>query len=89
MARFDMASIEHVDAAAQGGGSDALFELGMKYCSGRDVELDLMMAHKWFNLAALRGNQDARFYRMEIAAEMSKAEISRAQRMAREWLSQH
>ena len=72
-----------------GGGSDALFELGMKYCSGRDVELDLAIAHKWFNLAALRGNEHAKIYRMEIAAEMSKAEIARAQRMAREWLSRH
>ena len=89
MALFDMTSIEHVDAAAQGGGSDTFFELGMKYCSGRDVELDLMIAHKWFNLAALRGNQDAKFYRMEIAAEMSKRDVAQAQRMAREWLTQH
>ena len=89
MARFDMASIEHMDTAAQGGGSDALFELGMKYCAGRDVELNLMIAHKWFNLAALRGNEEAKFYRMEIASEMSKSEVAQAQRMAREWLSQN
>ncbi len=89
MARFDMTSLEYVDGATQGGGHDALFELGMKYCSGRDVELDLTIAHKWFNLAALRGNQDAKFYRMELAGEMSKADVANAQRMAREWLSQN
>ena len=31
---------------------DALFHLGLMYCVGRDVELDLVEAHKWFNLAA-------------------------------------
>jgi len=59
------------------------------YCVGRDVELDLVEAHKWFNLAAMRGNEDARRYRFEISREMSKVEISRAQRRAREWIARH
>ena len=48
-----------------------------------------MSAHKWFNLAAMRGNQDAKRYRMELAREMSKTEIAEAQRQAREWLARH
>jgi TPR repeat protein len=59
------------------------------YCAGRDVEVNLVSAHKWFNLAAMRGNQDARRYRMEIAHELSRAEIAEAQRQAREWLARH
>jgi uncharacterized protein len=59
------------------------------YCAGRDVDLDLVSAHKWFNLAAMRGNEDAKRYRMEIAGELSKAEIAEAQRQAREWLARH
>ena len=59
------------------------------HSAGRDVTLDLVTAHKWFNLAALQGNEDAKRYRMEIAREMSKAEIADAQRRAREWLSRH
>jgi TPR repeat protein len=59
------------------------------YCSGREVPLDLVQAHKWFNLAALRGNSDAKRYRVELSAEMSKAEIAEAQRQARAWLSKH
>jgi TPR repeat protein len=59
------------------------------HSTGRDVALDLVTAHKWFNLAALRGNEEAKRYRMEIAREMSKAEIAEAQRRAREWLSCH
>ena len=77
------------EIATAGGTPDALFELGLMYCAGRDVELDLVSAHKWFNLAAMRGNEDAKRYRMEIAHEMSKAEIAEAQRQAREWLARH
>ena len=56
---------------------------------GRDVDIDLIEAHKWFNLAALRGNEDAKRYRLEIAREMSRDDISRAQKLAREWIGTH
>ena len=87
MARLDVSHRESIEHGAQGGSVDALFELGMMHCSGRDAEYDLVNAHKWFNLAALRGNEAAKRYRMEIAREMSKVEIARAQKLAREWLS--
>lgn len=89
MARFDFSAADVVDVAAQGGGADALFHLGLMYCAGRDVEIDLVEAHKWFNLAAQRGNQDARAYRLEISREMTKKEIAAAQKSAREWLHRH
>lgn len=89
MARLDMATHELVSMVAQGGTQDALFELGMVYCSGRDGATDLIQAHKWFNLAALRGNEAAKQYRLEISREMSKAEIAAAQKLARDWLSCH
>ena len=38
-------------------------------------------------LAAMRGNGDAKRYRMEISQDMTRAEIAEAQRQAREWLS--
>jgi uncharacterized protein len=89
MARFEANRIETVEVAPAGGTTDGLFQLGMMHCVGRDVALDLVSAHKWFNLAALRGNHEAKRYRMEIAREMSKREIAEAQRQAREWLSCH
>jgi TPR repeat protein len=89
MARFEMGALEASEIATAGGTPDALFELGLMYCAGREVELDLVSAHKWFNLAAMRGNHDAKRYRMEIAYEMSKAQIADAQRQAREWMSRH
>ncbi|MGI9475694.1 MAG: hypothetical protein ACR2PI_03245 [Hyphomicrobiaceae bacterium] len=87
MARLDFGSLEHIELSAQNGAADALYQLGLMYSAGRDVELDLIAAHKWFNLAALRGNQDAKVLRQEIAGEMSRSEIAKAQRAARRWLS--
>ena len=63
------------------------FDLGMMYSTGRSVPADLVTAHKWFNLAAVRGNPDAIRLRREIAAEMSDAQIAAAQRAARDWLA--
>jgi uncharacterized protein len=67
-------------------GPDGLFELGLSYAVGRGVPVDLVTAHKWFNLAAMRGNADAARLRREIAAQMSEAEIAQAQRAARVWV---
>lgn len=89
MARFEMPARGLAEGPAQGGQTDAIFQLGLMYCAGRDVELDFVQAHKWFNIAAMRGNAQAKRYRSEIAGEMTKAEVARAQRLAREWLSRH
>jgi uncharacterized protein len=89
MARYDAGSRDMIEIAEQTGAPDALFELGLMYCSGREVDLDMIEAHKWFNIAALRGNEEARRYRQEISREMSKGDIGVAQRRAREWLSRH
>ena len=65
---------------------DMLFELGMMYSVGREMPIDLVSAHKWFNLAAMKGNVEAIRLRREIASQMSDAEIAAAQRAARDWL---
>jgi uncharacterized protein len=80
---------EKVELGAQTGTPDALFELGMLYATGRDVAADLVVAHKWFNLAASRGNQSARNYRVELAREMSPEQIAEAQKLARQWVQTH
>jgi TPR repeat protein len=59
----------------------------MAYSTGTTgVVLDLVEAHKWFNLAAVAGNVAAQECRAEIADEMTAREISIAQRAARDWL---
>jgi TPR repeat protein len=89
MARLEYSSRDIVEYAAEGGAPDALFELGLMYASGREVSQDFVTTHKWFNLAALRGNDEARRYRLELSREMSKLEIAQAQRLAREWIRAH
>jgi hypothetical protein len=65
---------------------DTLFDLGMRYSVGDSVPVDLISAHKWFNLAAIKGNADATRLRREIADQMSETEIAAAQRAARDWM---
>jgi TPR repeat protein len=87
MARFEIADIECAVLGEAPTDADTFFELGMMYSVGRSVPIDYVTAHKWFNLAALRGNSDAVRLRREIAVQMSEAEIAQAQRAARAWLT--
>lgn len=89
MARFEFAAYDVAESAGQGGSADALYELGLMYCTGRDVDIDMIEAHKWFNLAALRGNEEAKRFRQDISRHMTRAEITQAQKRARQWLSVH
>ena len=75
-------AVEPADAAG-------CFALGMNYSAGAGVAVDLIEAHKWFNIAAMRGHADAAQLRREIAEQMADAEIGRAQRAARDWLKAH
>ena len=68
---------------------DILFERGLYWASGRAGLVDLVAAHKWFNLAALKGHTEAVAMRREVAALMSEAEIVAAQRDARAWMTVH
>ncbi len=56
------------------------------YSSGRNGDVDFVMAHKWFNLAVMGGNEEARIYRNEIASEMTQEEKAKALRAARQWV---
>jgi TPR repeat protein len=68
---------------------DVLFERGLYWASGRSGVVNLVAAHKWFNLAALKGRTDAIQLRREVAEMMSEVEIAAAQREARAWITAH
>ena len=75
-------------ADAARGSADAAYELGMVYSSGASgIDMDLIEAHKWFNIAAMSGSDHAQECRAEIAEDMSAREIIEAQKAARAWLS--
>jgi uncharacterized protein len=87
MTRSEMPSLS-VSAPA-GTSAEMLFQLGIMYCLGREVEQDYVAAHKWLNIAALRGSLEARQYRCEISREMTLDQIAEAQRQARTWVCIH
>jgi uncharacterized protein len=87
MARFEILDGTAAPLGEGAAAGDMLFELGMMYSVGRDGPVDLIAAHKWFNLAAMKGNREAVRLRREIADQMSEAEIAVAQRAARDWLN--
>jgi uncharacterized protein len=68
---------------------DVLFERGLYWASGRSGVINLVAAHKWFNLAASKGRADAARLRREVAEMMSEVEIATAQREARAWMTSH
>ena len=88
MARFEMldAGFGDIGNNAQ---ADILFELGMMYATGRDCEVDVVAAHKWFNIAAIKGSARAAELRSELSVSMSKSDIAQALREAREWMTMH
>ncbi len=64
-----------------------LFRLGLIYSTDHeDRGPDFVEAHKWFALAALLGSQPAKAYCSELTFEMSKEELTLAQRAARGWM---
>ena len=87
MARFEILDVQGASLANAAATADTFYELGMMYSVGRNVPLDFIAAHKWFNLAAMRGNKDAIRLRREIADQMSENEVAQAQRAARAWLN--
>ncbi len=67
---------------------DELFRMGLLYSTGQGgAPLDYVSAHMLFNLAAMRGSQEAKIYRKELSQEMDPADIAEAQRAARNWLA--
>ncbi|KPQ33153.1 MAG: Sel1 repeat [Porphyrobacter sp. HL-46] len=75
-------------AAAADGDVGACFDLGVAYSTGSNgADCDLVEAHKWFNLAAARGHEEAAHCRADIADDMTAREIAEAQRRARQWLA--
>lgn len=76
-------------AGAARGDAGACYDLGVAFSTGSNgAPCDLIEAHKWFNLAAARGHEEAAHCRADISEEMTAREIAEAQRRARQWLAE-
>ena len=86
MACIDIDSLAQYERDAKEGRAEALYNLGLAYSTGQGVGVDMIAAHKWFNLAAVRGVEAAKSWRNQVASELNAKQIAEAQRLAREWL---
>ena len=88
MARYE---VHDLDQAGMGGEAraDIYCEMGLMYATGRECETDLVAAHMWLNIAAVKGSDRAASLRAELAPSMSKMELASALRAAREWMTMH
>ena len=80
-----------LDVAPETGLSSAataedLCKVGLAYSTGVGVDADMVAAHKWFNLAVLKGSDEAKEYRQQMAELLSSEEINQALKSARDWL---
>jgi TPR repeat protein len=84
-----MAGWEELEDSAMAGDEVAAFELAMCHASGSGGlrSVDLIQAHRWFNVAAALGYAPAASWRGEIAAEMSARQVVEAQKLARATLA--
>lgn len=88
MARFE---IQNSGMATAGGETraDVFCDMGLMYATGRGCPVDLVAAHKWLNIAAIKGSDRAAELRADLAHTMSKTELAEALRAAREWMTMH
>jgi uncharacterized protein len=87
MAYVEVDALTQFETEAREGRAEALYNLGLAYSTGQGVGVDYIAAHKWFNLAAMRGIEEAKSWRAQISRELKPSQIAEAQRLAREWLS--
>ena len=70
--------------AADQGDASAQHKLGVMHTDGRGVLKDSVLAHMWLNIAGANGDEGARENRDTLERDMTRAEISRATKLARE-----
>ena len=71
--------------AAQQGYVEAQTILGLLYGEGQGVPQDDAQAYAWLNIAAAQGDKDAKNNKKIIAQSITREELARAQKLAREY----
>ena len=62
---------------------------GRLYYEGEGVPQDYVIAHMWFILGAISGNDAAIYWREKSRKIMTGSQIAEAQKLAREWMDEH
>ena len=77
-------AVKWLKLAAEQGDANAQLNLGLMYGDGAGVIQDNVYAHMWGNIAASNGQENGRKLRDIVAKRMTPADISAAQKLARE-----
>jgi uncharacterized protein len=80
----DKTAVKWYKLAAEQGNADAQVNLGVMYANGEGVTQDNVYAYMWLNIAASSGHEDASHIRDTLDRRMPPADISAAQKLARE-----
>ena len=79
--------------AAEQGYAQAMLGLTFQYALGEGVQRDFVKAHMWANLAASQSSGESRERAVDnrdrLSESMTSAQITEAQRLAREWEAAH
>ncbi len=86
----DAEAVKWYRKAAEQGYAKAQYALGLMYANGQGVPQDYAKAHMWYDLAASRfppgEDRDKAVKNRDIVAKrMTPAQITEAQKLAREW----
>lgn len=73
------------EKAALQGDAKAQLYLGLQSSFGQGVPTNVVDAYMWYSLAAGNGNVHAPGYRADLSRQMTPAQITEAQKRAREW----
>jgi TPR repeat protein len=82
--RHHKTAVKWLKLAAEQGDANAQLNLGLMYGDGAGVIQDNVYAHMWGNIAASNGQENGRKLRDIVAKQMTPADISAAQKLARE-----
>ena len=63
--------------------------MGYFYEKGIVVDEDMLTAHMWYNLAAAQGHGDAMRARNVLNEQMTSMQVTKAQKMAKDWNAAH
>ena len=89
IARDDAKAAYWYGKAAEQGVVIAQASLGARYAAGGGVPQDFVLSTKWLILAQAGGDEESGKLLLEIEQTMPSAQVAEAQRLAREWWSEH
>ena len=86
VAEDDAEAVRWYRKSAEQGDADAQHDLGLMHANGEGVAEDNVQAYAWFSVAAAQGHEQSKIVKKRIASGMTSAEITKAQKLSRQFL---